>query len=216
MKLLSVNLARSIWLGPMSDLNPRGINLASVLIPFLISTYKFKRFPSLQDVTDPSKEWKFQDGEYKVDNDSPIKIELTIHSDGVVADTRSSTVNSDAFLEEAWTKFSELFKMPSHQSILKRRLYISQVFVNTDKDLQLLNPKLSPICEYLSGEHQNRVFRLGGISFWPDQTVKFNPISFTFERTINVPFSENRYYSAAPLQTDQHLDLLDKLEGILG
>jgi hypothetical protein len=82
----------------------------------------------------------------------------------------------------------------------------------------VINPKLKQISEYLSKtvEQGSMVFRVGGISFWPDQVNKINPAPFSFERVTNVPFSENRYYSVAPLPTDKHLELLDKLESILG
>jgi hypothetical protein len=32
---------------------------------------------------------------------------------------------------------------------------------------------------------------------------------------LNAAFSEHRYYAAVPLQTDDHLKLLDELESIL-
>ena len=115
-----------------------------------------------------------------------------------------------------YTKFSELFKMPPRESIIRRRAYLSQLFVSTDKSLEMINSKLKLISEYLSNtvEQGENVFQLGGISFWPDQINKVSPAPFTFERTVGVPFSENRYYSAAPLPTDKHLELLDKLESI--
>ena len=106
--------------------------------------------------------------------------------------------------------------MPSFQSIMKEKLYISQVFVSTDKSLEFLNPKLKQISKYLNqyfGKDKN--FQAGGISFWPDQKDRKKPTPLTFERTLDVPFSENRYYSTAPLPTDKHLELLDKLEDIL-
>jgi hypothetical protein len=86
-----------------------------------------------------------------------------------------------------------------------------------DKSLEVINPKLKQISQYLSNtvEEGNRIFQFGGVSFWPDPVGKVDPNPFTFERAINVPFSENRYYSAAPLPTDKHLELLDVLESIL-
>ena len=217
MNLLSVNLARSIWLGPMLDLNPRGASLSHILFQFLVDTYKFKKYPSPTEIVDLSNGVKFQDGDFNIGNDFPILVNLSLHNDGVIADTHSSTNHSDAFLEEIYTRFCELFKMPNYQSVLRKKLHLSQVFVSTNKSLEIINPKLKQVSQYLANTvgQGDRIFQLGGISFWPDQQDKFNPAPFTFERTINVPFSENRYYSAAPLQTDQHLELLDKLETIL-
>jgi len=217
MKLLSVNLARTILLGPMSDLNPRGVSLDSALFPFLVNTYKFRKVPSLEEIPDLSKGMKFELGNFDIGGDYPIVVNLTFYSDGMVADSHSSTSHTDAFLEDIYTKFSELFKMPPGESIIKQRLHLSQLFVSTDKSLQTINPKLNLISKYLSEsvEEGSNIFQTGGISFWPDQTSKVPPTPFSFERAVGAPFSENRYYSAAPLPTDKHLELLDMLENIL-
>jgi len=218
MKLLSINLARTIWLAPLLDFNPRGIRLDKILFPFLIETYKFKKYPSLTEHLDPSKGAVFEEGEFLTNEKSyPIGINLTIYPDGFVVDTRSSTENSEAFLEDAFSKFSEIFKIPLYQSIIREKLYVSEVYVSTDKSLEILNPKLKQISEYLSQnvEKGQSFFQLGGVSFWPDQIAKTNPRSFIFERCLNTPFSENRYFSAAALPTEKHLELLDMLEDIL-
>jgi hypothetical protein len=218
MKLLSVNLARAIWLGHISDFNPRGASLYRVLYPFLVDSYKFKTFPKLAELSDLSKGISFKSGEFTIDGqDYPITINLDIHTDGFVVDSGSDTAYSHAFLVDVFEKFSEVFKMPKYETIIKKRLYLSQLYVQSEKTVELLNPKLKLISEYLKTnvEQGGIVFQAGGISFWPDQTGKANPAPFTFERALGVPFSENRYYSAAPLQTDEHLELLDKLESVL-
>ncbi len=219
MKLLSVNIARSIWLGNTIDFNPKGKNLYPIIIPLLIESYNFRGFPSLKDRLDATQGIKFEDGEFKTKKDEIISVNLMIYQDGLVVDTRSSTKNSDAFLEEILTKLSEDFNLPYYGQIIKRKNYVSQLYITTDKSLELINPKLKEISKYLSNKVSrfNKVsFEVGGISFWPDQIKVINPIPFTLERTLNVPFSEKRYYSAAPLQTDEHLELLNKIENILG
>lgn len=217
MNLLSINLARSIWLAPIIDFNPRGIRLDNILFPFLIDIYKFKKYPSLTEHLDPSKGILFEEGEFLIDEKSyPIGINLTIYPDGFVVDTRSSTNHSDAFLENTFNEFSKIFKMRAYQSIIREKLYVSEVYVSTEKSLEILNPKLKLISKYLSQNvEKDKTFQVGGISFWPDQIAKQNPRAFSFERTLNTPFSENRYFSAAALPTDKHLELLDKLEDIL-
>lgn len=217
MKLLSINLARSIWLGRMSDFNPSGIRLDRILYPFLVDTYKFKfkQYPSTNEIEEPNKDAVFREGELVID-EKPIALDLTIHPDGIVVDTRSSTNHSDAFLENAFSFFSDTFKGPTFQSIYKKKLYLSQVYVSTDIVIELLNPKLKQISGYLAQHvEKNKDFQMGGISFWADQKKTGNPSPFTFERTVDTPFSENRYYSVAPLQTENHLELLDKFENIL-
>jgi len=220
MRLLSVNLARSLWFFYLTELNPKGLSLYNIIIPLLVDAYKFKIYPSVNDVIDESKGGvKFEHGEFINNDGNPIAINMTVYTDGITADTRSSTDDSDAFLLEILTRLSEEFNLPPYKQALRGIAYASQLYITTDKSLELINPKLKEISEYLS-TNISPVFggiscELGGISFWPDQTVTNKPFNFSFERILNVPFSEKKYFSAAPLPTDKHLELLNKLESIL-
>lgn len=215
MKLLSVSLARSIWLGPMIDYNPRGLRLDSILHQFLIDTYKFRKIPALIDPVKPGDGRKYQEGEFEVYGNLII-VDFVIYTDGVVVDSRSSTVHNELFLEDVFKGFSKYIKLPTPDEVIKEKLYLSQVYVTTDKNLEIINPKVKQISKYLNNHVTDATdVQLGGLSFWSDQAIKRPPTPFTFERTLNTPFSDNRYYSAAPLQTDEHLELLDKLESIL-
>jgi hypothetical protein len=219
MKLLSVNLARSVWLGPLVDLNPKGISLFPLMFELLADTYKFKKLPSFPPPEEkPPAGFIFKFGEFTVDGiANPIEVSLTIHSDGLVADTTSSTDYSNAFLADALTRLSQIIGTPDYETIIKKKIYLSQIYVSTDVSLDSVNRKFKPIIKYLTDnvEDHDKVFEVGGLSFWPDQTSKVNPAPFRIERAVGVPFSEKRYYSEAPLPTDKHLELLDKLESIL-
>lgn len=213
MRLLSIHLARSVWLCHIFEFNPKGKSLYSA-IPLLIDSYKFKKFPSQTDMPDSAKGIKFEDGEFKNSEGDVVSLDFTIYNDGLVADTRSSTKDTDAVLVEILTKMSENFDLPNYEQIIRKKTYLSQLYITTDKSLELINPKLKEISRYLS-DSLSHPFEAGGISFWPDQTMRINPASFTFERMLNVPFAEKKYYSSAGLQTEKHLELLDKLEKIL-
>lgn len=218
MKLLSVNLARSLWFCSTAELNPRGLNLYPIIIPLLLDLYKFKKYPSEKEVHDETAGVKFENGEFISTDGMPIVINLIVFTDGLMAETRSSTQDSDAFLTEILTRLSEDYNLPHYEQIIRRKNYISQLYVETNKSMESLNPKLREISKYLSNNvvgFGEATFEVGGISFWPDQRNAIKPINVSFERVLNVPFSENKYFSAAPLQTEIHLELLDKLENIL-
>ena len=70
------HLARTILIGPMSDLNPRGASLDSILFPFLANTYKFKKLPSLTEIPDLSKGIKNDFGDFDIGGDYPIVVNL--------------------------------------------------------------------------------------------------------------------------------------------
>jgi len=46
--------------------------------------------------------------------------------------------------------------------------------------------------------------------------IKLNAQSFTVERRADTPFSENVYFSAAPVATSMHLSLLEEFENAIG
>ena len=218
MKLLSVDLARAIWLGHVEDFNPKGINLYKFMLPFLIDTYKFKKVPPTLESIDQSKGISFEFGEFEAaGEDYPVTITFTVYPGGFSADSRSSTRNSEAFLIDLFNRFSQVVRIPHYESIIKKKAFVSRLYVHTKKSIELLNPKLSQLSEFLSHnvEDGTVTFQTRSISIWPDQTAKVPPLHFTFEPTVGDPFSENRYFSVAPLPTDRHLELLDKLESIL-
>ncbi len=107
-----------------------------------------------------------------------------------------------------------------YQEVLRSKLYLSELYVQTKKSLNSLNPKLSAFAKHLTSlivghEHHPIAFETSGLSFWTDPGIGSPPGSFRFERVIDVPFNTNRYYSSAPLQTDAHLKMLEELENIL-
>lgn len=218
---ISVQRARSIWLVHLTDLNPEGLNLVPLFQP-LISRYNFQLFPTKpedlfgKEVT----EIKFSGGSFQKDPQHNISVELVIFSWGLVAETKSSTNDSDAFLNDLLNWASTEMKLTPYQEVLRSRAYVSEVWVQTEKRLNSLNPKLDNLAKRITSlitghTHHPIAYETSGIFFWTDPVVVNSPGIFRFERVIDVPFSENRYYSAAPLQTDAHAEVLTELESIL-
>lgn len=218
MKLLSVITARSIWVCDINDFNPKGRKL-EMLSPFLVDTYRFKTWPDPRKLIDLAKDGMiFQAGEFKGIDGDLVNINLSIFNFGIVSETSSSTADSDTFLETLTGQLSENFNLPLYKNIIKMRNYLSQLYVTTEKSLELFNPKLTQISKYLSDNvsgFKKPDYRMAGVSFWADPVNAINPTNFSFERQASKPFSENRYFSAAQLQTDKHLELLNILEGIM-
>jgi hypothetical protein len=55
-----------------------------------------------------------------------------------------------------------------------------------------------------------------GFGLCPDTSLiaELKPIPFRVERKAGVGFEMNHYYSAAPLPTDMHLQMLERLENL--
>ena len=216
MKLLSVQMARSIWLGRLDDLNPKGINIYPIIVPILVNDYKFIKYPSQADAINETNGIKFEEGEFNSGKDYPVRMNLTIYDDGLVATSISDTDDTDLFLKDILEKFYNIFKMSRYEEIITRKTYLSEISVTTEKNIEILNPKFKEISLFLSENFDlNTNFELSGISFLSNIENKISTPPFKFERASNVPFKEKRYYSVAPLETKKHLLLLDKLENII-
>jgi len=219
MKLLSVKLSRAIWLINLIDLNPRGRNLQAI-IPGIVAKYKFRGFPIKSEDFNLTNGVKLTGGVFQKDSETEINIDLTVFPDGIIADTRSSTDDSDKFLDQLLTLASNELGLVPYNEVLRTKSYVSELMVWTDKPLNAINPKLQQIAKLLNSlikghSHHPIAFETFGITFWTDQTITLPPGPFRFERVSDIPFAENRYFSAAPLQTDAHLEVLTNFEKIL-
>lgn len=219
MELLSVNLARVVWFVPARDVNPRGLNGWNTLFPALIERYKFVSYPKKEESFNPNREpgEKFIGGEFLNAQGMPIMLHFTSYDDGIVADTRSSTQDSENFLIEFSQWIVSDFGLTFRPEMIRSKGYVSELYVTSDGSLSNLNPQLQRFADRVSslieGHREPIPYETSGISF--AATTEFKPASFIFERATDTLFPENRYYSKAPLHTDVHLTLLNELEEIL-
>ena len=206
-------MARAIWFCYYNDLNPRGKSIFSAMRSLLNDWYKLN-----YNEKEADKGWIFNHGEFLNDNGILITIDnLHISGEWIVADTRSSTADSEAFLKDFSNRLSDTFDLPTFDRVGKGKTYASAFYFTPDIPLDFINPKLKDVSDYLSNEVVDKRFeyKIGSLSFWPDQVEANKPIPFSIERTVDVPFSENRYYSKAPLETDKHIALIETFERIL-
>lgn len=216
MELLNVITARSIWLFDIAELNPRGISVFPDLFNWAKQTYHFEKSPkSLEDVDD-TKALAFSSGTYKSDGESSVHIaELKLYNDGIVASTQSSTHETDRFLEDLLRSLSIEFGLAYHPEIVRKKLYLSELQVKSDRNLDAINPNLGKLASIIS-EASGHDFEFAGISFWPRQSIPPVTMSaFQLERKVNTDRDESRYFSRAPLHTDAHLEVLKEIESRL-
>ena len=214
MQLLNVMSARSTWLFDLNDLNPRGKSLFSDLIDWLKTNYAFQKVPS-----STSDHLSFKEGRFKGREEAFVAIDLTVYTDGLIANTSSSTADTDRFLEHVLITAATHFNLVYHSEMIRSKLYLSELTVHLDHPLANLDPKLSAFATKISsvgGKYIGAPFEAGGISFWTDlahAAVKHPP--FSIERRLNAPFSENRFFCRAPFQTEDHIALLNDFEQLL-
>jgi hypothetical protein len=215
MKIAEVIAARSVWLFDMYELNPRGVSTAR-LYAALIERYRFMRYPFRpEDFSGTGLQ--FNDGTFSI-GDRSLQVTLQLFNDGLIADTRTSTVDTDAFIEEVLQIGKEQFGLNYHPKLVKTKEYISTLTVVPDFDFDNVCEKMASFCKILSSFHpasqldQQHLFSV----FFKSKPLA--AYAFTFERresNPSIPFSDNKYFSQASLPTDRHIEALEAFEKIM-
>jgi hypothetical protein len=213
MKLLAVASARSIWLVTAVFLNPRGKNLVPA-VAGLIDRYKFVKTPAPAGLAGKPLDLKFEGGSFVDSDGTSIFVNLSIHDDGVIAETRSSTDASDRFLVDAFSWFSENFGSPDSRLDIQK-IYASEVFVQLSLPPNIFSAKFSKFIRRLEGGISNNPetpMELAALHFGPDPRATRKTAQFRVERAAGKFFDQNEYYAAAPIPTAEHLELLAAME----
>ena len=215
MKLLSIKVARAVWLFPTTDVNPRGKYIYP-LLPALIERYQFSNVPNLQEAIKKQQGIKLASGAYNLKKKESIAVDLGIYNDGLVGDSRSSTADSEAFLQDCINFAMKEFGLQEPKSVTRQ--LVSEINFELSQPLAVLNPRLTPFLKKLSGkvsDTHDSSFELSGLSFNGFGNGPRNPPSFKFERVENTAVSENRFWSFAPVSTDDHLALIEEFISLL-
>ena len=214
MELLSVLLARALaWVEP-AELNPRAAVFYPDLTRAIVARYGFQKFPQKLEDFDESKGVTFAAGRF---GKSVIE-QLIIYTYGILLDTRSSTQESKRLLEEAMQWGKNELGLVYEPSMITRWQYASQVTFRSDVPLtgvqtafQTLADKTRKHILELMGEDLK--YELTAFFVDYDPLTRKHPLGrFSIQRRDNTPFSENKYFSDAPLPTDIHIALLEEFE----
>jgi hypothetical protein len=217
MKLVTVNIARSVWLFNTGDLNPRGLDLNPILAA-VKQRYRFKVFPNPDEIRS-APHVQFGEGAFAL-SDGGHQIEIskfTIYSDGLVAETRHSTTATDKFLGDLLAYAVGDWQLAFDPRVIKRRAYVSDLVVSADRRIEEATEKVARFSKILSEQYDDgaKEFHNLGFRLGTDPGSPGVAVTFIFERQAGVPFSEERYYTQAPFTTEKHMDLLNQLEGVM-
>jgi hypothetical protein len=216
MKIIATEGGRVLDLVPLEEIRP----LAGIYVPDLIKAiterYGFAAGPT--NLAEAVKSGaKFEHGKFITDGGSVVIKELAIYSDGLISDafdTRTADRVLDDFLDWA----TEQFKLRERESP-RRRTYTSALICEFERPVESALGNLSKLCGLLSKSlnaaygwnHEYNLNRLG-FSVDPMTAPHLRNTQFVIERRVQSPYSENRYYSGAPLQTEVHIQLLETIE----
>jgi hypothetical protein len=218
MKLLSVLQARTIAYVEVDELFTRQHILDPEITPNIAERYGFLRIPEkLDDFLDEQNGIQFAFGRWE----GTVINQLALYAHGIAVETAASTDISEKILYDVLSWGADALNFNYHREMIKRKAYVSGLLFSTDVPLNALHPKLRGIGERLSSSVANSLghvfpYEVTSIFFGYDTThTKPNAPIFTIERRADVPFAENKYFSTAPLPTNEHFTLLKDFEAAL-
>jgi hypothetical protein len=211
-RLASILLARAVNLFETLEMNPQGKAYFPDLVGGLVERFKFQKFPQKPEELDESKGVEFADGHWE-----GITIEaFKIFNDGLVLETRSSTADSQRILDEGLAWVSSTYGLAYSPTMVRKRLYVSQLVFFSEAPILRSNPALSNLIKRVATAHAEM---FGQALFWEPTILTLQAesggqrVSFSIQRRANTSPSENKYFSEAPLPTDIHMRLLQAFEG---
>jgi hypothetical protein len=217
MELSAVLLARAIAFLDINELNPRGAVFFPKIIPAIVERFSFQVFPSKPEDFDESKGVKFTMGYF----DGHSIDELTVFNDGIVLSMRSSTTHAKAVITDTLIWLAENHGITYNERTISRWNYVSNLAFSSEVDLDFINPAFAALVARVGIEMKGDVrvtgdFHVASISFDVDRTSGVKQLApFKIERRSKIAFSEGKYFSAAPLQTDVHISLLEQFEAAI-
>lgn len=220
MELLNISMARVVWLIDIAELNPRGKSIMPELLEWLKEEYHFEKAPStVADLDEKTKSLSFERGQFQAREEFFVDVALKIFTDGFVAESYSSTRDSDAYLKDVLELAAKEFGLAYYPQMVRAKLCTSEMFVHSSKNLVGLNPRLTEFAIRITSllpTIPKVEYDVASVALWPraHSLPNASPAQFRFERKIGSLPTEKKYYSSAPIHTDDHLTLLNEFEQI--
>jgi hypothetical protein len=219
MQLLSVGIARSIWLFDVNELNPAGKSIFPDILTWLGERYAFQTFPkSIGDLDQEKKGYIFKNGHFE-SGAGGIMVNFSFFGDGFVAETWASTEKTDSFLDDLLRAVAIRYGLPYTAATVRTKQYVSEINVRLDNPLENLNPRMAQFCAKLNSfsvKHHLPQFEMTGIVCAPDTSASsYKPPGLMIERKVGAPFGERRFWSKSPFTTSDHLAALEEFDNLL-
>ena len=219
MNIISFDTARATWLFPLEEFTPAAGASSPSILGEIGNKYGFARLPQITTREDMAKNGlPFGMGSFEIEGHRIIITDFIVYNDGIAA-VAEKTEWAEKFLEDIvpWVRDSFGFRDVSSGI---RKLYSSTLIVDFERPLS----RLLSAYERISGIISSRTVMLipdrpplqfSRLDFEVDKTAVIGqavPPKFILERRAGVGFSQERYYSLAPMHTSSHIDALIEIE----
>ncbi|HEY6845184.1 MAG TPA: hypothetical protein VI320_03110 [Terracidiphilus sp.] len=214
MQLSAVLLARAIALFETFDLNPQGKIFFPNLVPLLVERFSFQEYPQKPEQFDASKGITFKSGYF----DGQAIEEFVVYNDGLKLDLGSSTEQAREMLMNTLEWLKDEVGINYSKTMIRRWGILSQLTFRSDMQMDLIHPAFAAVASEVSTEVNARAglnleYRASGLSFNFERPNGDIPIAaFLIERRGKALFSEDKYYSQAPLDTQSHIRVIEEFE----
>ena len=214
MKKAYVILARALAYIDVDELAPKGNVLLVAVVQALVEKYKFQKYPSKPEELDRNKGVEFGEG---IADGIPIQ-RLAIFESLLLVETRSDTTDAQVLLSDILSWAVETFGMTLTEEMIRRWGYVSSVVFYGDPKLldvhRAISNLSSKVTEAVSERWNEEIlYQPIRLAVGHDPNSRKWPVAqFTIERKGQASFSENKYFSEAPLQTHEHWKMLEEFE----
>ena len=220
MRIISFESARVTRLFPLEEFTPAaGANSPSIL-SLLAQRYGFSIVPTITTREDLTKNGLlFGMGHFQYAGQPLVVTDFAIYTDGLAAVAQKSEW-AEAFLDDviSWVKTEFGFREIS-SSI--RQLYNSSVVVDFENSPSGLVRQFKQIADFISDRtvtiaRDRKQMNFARLDFEIDKrTLAAGQVAisrFILERRAGVGFEQERYFSSAPMTTDDHIQTLEEIE----
>ncbi len=215
MQLAAITLARVLGFIETADLDPRGKVFDPDFVEEVVKRYKFQKFPKTHEEFDEQKGVVFEGG--KIGN--KVIQKLTIFNTVLVLETRSNTNDSKQILEDMLIWGAAKFGLNYNPGGIKRFAYVSNLTFHSD--IPILGAASQPLVDLAAKTgaavseiwQEKIVYQPANLAVAHDPLSRKNGIAyFNITYRGEHKFSENKYFSEAPLPTDMHIKFLEEFE----
>lgn len=213
MEAITIVLSRVLAFFETVDVAPPGGLFFPDVVREVTQLMSFQKFPRSFD------DWNAEDGaQFFAGKWGKIVVDrLVFYNDGVLLETKAGTDESKRISLEILDWSREKLGTTFKPEIIREWAYVNNLTFRSNVPLLVTGP-LERLTKGINEEIakfllQPTIYEPTGINLAHDQLLrKHGRASFTIQRRSGVPFTDNKYYSEAPLPTAAHLALLEQYE----
>jgi len=204
------------------DIYPKHGFVLQELVNVIVETYNFVQFPAASAIASPLAGQKitFTSGGYVTENHAIAINRLDIMPDGMLV-TAHSTLDADLILEHLLTVLHRRLGFKKCDFSKMQKLHHGSVVVEFKKSIEAFIKPFNKMREVINDVYNNKIeSHILKLVFAPDPLLAQPkipaqlpvPNEFIIERRIGTPLEQNRYFSSAPLSTEEHIHILERIE----